>query len=79
MPNTIVAHRGKQFTKMLAYGLASLALYFILYFFEDEILAFSSRGRWYFIVPVAAAFIFSLAHGNFTSQFWDMLGIKAKK
>jgi len=64
---------------MLAYGLASLTLYFILYFFEDEILAFSSRGRWYFIVPVAAAFIFSLAHGNFTSQFWDMLGIKAKK
>lgn len=70
---------GKPMTRAVLYGLASLLLYFLLYLFEDSILAFTTRGRWYFIVPVAIAFIFSYAHGNFTAHFWDLLGIKAKK
>ena len=79
MPNNIAAHKGPLFTRMLVYGGFSLLLYFILYLFEDDILAFSSQGRWYFVVPVIIAFVFSAAHGNFTSYFWDILGIKAKK
>ena len=79
MSNNIAAHKGPQFTRMLVYGSASLVLYFILYFFEDEILTFSSQGRWFFVTPVIIAFVFSFAHGNFTSYFWDVLGIKAKK
>lgn len=79
MSNSVPNHKAPQFTRMLIYGTLSLALYFLLYFFEDEILAFTSKGRWFFISPVIIAFIFSFAHGNFTSYFWDMLGIKAKK
>jgi hypothetical protein len=79
MVNKITAHKGPQFTRMLVYGAISLSLYFLLYLFEDEILAFASRGSWFFIAPVIIAFVFSFAHGNFTSYFWDTLGIEAKK
>ncbi|HEY5603314.1 MAG TPA: hypothetical protein VIM41_09410 [Gammaproteobacteria bacterium] len=79
MVNNITAHKGPQVTRMLAYGVLSLSFYFLLYLFEDEILAFSSRGRWFFAAPVIIAFVFSFAHGNFTSYFWDTLRIEAKK
>ncbi|MCI0504808.1 MAG: hypothetical protein L0Z73_01730 [Gammaproteobacteria bacterium] len=79
MVNNITVHKGSQFTRMLVYGVISLSLYFLLYLFEDEIQAFSSQGRWFFIAPVIIAFVFSFAHGNFTSYFWDTLGITAKK
>ncbi|OGI50331.1 MAG: hypothetical protein A3E57_07700 [Candidatus Muproteobacteria bacterium RIFCSPHIGHO2_12_FULL_60_33] len=70
---------GKMLTRASVYGTVSLALYFLLYFFEDFILEFTSRGGWYFIAPVVIAFVFSYFHGAFTSHFWDTLGIKAKK
>ncbi len=70
---------GKMITRAAIYGIISLVLYFLLYFFEDYILAFTSRGGWYFIAPVIIAFVFSYFHGSFTSHFWDTLGIKAKK
>lgn len=79
MPNIAPFHKSPLFTRMLAYGALSLILYFLLYLFEDEILAFTARGRWFFVAPVILAFVFSFAHGNFTSYFWDTLGIKAKK
>lgn len=62
----------------LVYGAISLALYVCLYLFADSILEMSKQGRWYFILPIAIAFVFSLVHGNFTGQFWDLFGIKAK-
>lgn len=34
---------------------------------------------WYVLIPIAMAFAVSYAHGNFTSLFWDVLGLKAKK
>ncbi|OGI39812.1 MAG: hypothetical protein A2140_00575 [Candidatus Muproteobacteria bacterium RBG_16_62_13] len=74
-----IASSGKQLAKMFIYGGGALVLYFLLYLFEDSILEFTSRGGWYFAGPVAIAFVISYVHGNFTSQFWDMLGIKAKK
>jgi len=70
---------GKMITRVAIYGFISLVLYFLLYFFEDAILEFTSRGGWYFIAPVVVAFLFSYFHGSFTSHFWDALGIKAKK
>ncbi len=69
----------KQLTKIVLFGTSTVALYVVLYLFEDDILDWSSRGTWYFVLPVVTAFVFSFAHGNFTSHFWDMLGIKAKK
>lgn len=73
------ANNGKQLAKMAIYGLVALTLYFLLFLFEDQILEFTSRGGWYFIGPVVIAFVISYVHGNFTSHFWDTLGIKAKK
>lgn len=79
MTDPSASSTGKPITRAVLYGLASLLLYFLLYFFEDSILAFTTRGGWYFIFPVLVAFIFSYAHGTFTAHFWDLLGIKAKK
>jgi len=79
MTDSTATGAGKPITRAVLYGLVSLALYFVLYLFEDSILAFTSRGGWYFIAPVAVAFVFSYAHGMFTGHFWDLLGIKAKK
>lgn len=62
----------------LIYGAVSIALYFCLYLFADNILEMSRQGRWYFTLPIAIAFVFSFVHGNFTGQFWDLFGIKAK-
>jgi len=70
---------GRLLTRAILFGTASLIMYFILYFFEDGILDITTRGGWYFILPVLIAFVFSFVHGNFTSFFWEILGIKAKK
>ena len=79
MTNTSLGLAGKQITRAALFGLVSVVLYFLLYLFEDEILAFTSHGGWYFLAPVAIAFLFSFVHGNFTAHFWEVLGIKAKK
>jgi hypothetical protein len=79
MSSNVTAYDGRRFSKAIAYGVLSLCFYFTLYLFEDEILDITSRGHWYFIAPVIVAFVFSFAHGNFTAEFWDALGIKARK
>ncbi len=79
MTKTSLDLAGKQVTRAALFGLVSVVLYFLLYLFEDEILKFTSQGGWYFITPVAVAFLFSFIHGNFTAHFWEVLGIKAKK
>jgi hypothetical protein len=65
-------------TKTVVYGILSAGLYFLLYLFADQITELSKQGRWYFIVPMVIAFVFSIVHGNFTGYFWDLLGVKAK-
>lgn len=79
MTVSTAASTGKPITRAVLYGLMSLILYFLLYLFEDSILAFTARGGWYFIATVAVAFVFSYFHRAFTSHFWDTLGIKTKK
>jgi hypothetical protein len=74
-----ISRTGKQLTRAALYGAASLLLYFLLYLFEDKVMELAAHGRWYFIVPIVIAFVYSFAHGNFTAHFWDVLGIKAKK
>lgn len=65
-------------TRTLLFGVVSVALYFLLYLLADEILVLSKQGRWSFFIPITIAFMFSIVHGNFTGQFWDLFGIKAK-
>jgi len=62
----------------IALAVMSAALYVLLYLFSDQILAWSSQGHWYFVVPVSIAFLFSLVHGGFTGHFWELMGIKAR-
>lgn len=75
----MLAAAGKPIRQLATFGLATLACYFLLYRFEDAILASSSRGEGYFLEPVAIAFLFSYVHGNFTAHFWDFLGVQARK
>lgn len=70
--------RTKAVTNTVILGIISAALYLLLYIFSDQILRWSERGHWYFVVPVGTAFVFSFVHGAFTGHFWDLLGIKAK-
>jgi hypothetical protein len=64
--------------KTLFYGSISIALYFLLYQYNETILHYSREGGWFFFLPLGIAFVFSVVHGNFTGQFWELFGIKAK-
>ncbi|MEG3617794.1 hypothetical protein V5T82_04945 [Magnetovibrio sp. PR-2] len=67
----------------IAFGLMSAALYYGLYYFNDDIrhvAEMTNRGdRTFFLLPIALAFVFSIVHGIFTDRFWDALGLKAKR
>jgi hypothetical protein len=64
---------------MLLTGVITVALYTILLLKQDMINDYFTRGGFYALLPIATAFIFSLFHGNFTSSFWTVLGVEAKK
>ncbi len=74
--------KSKLLLQTLLLGAISAVLYFLLYTFEDRILE-RSRGfavdGWYFLLPILIALIFSAVHGVFTSHFWELWGIRAKK
>ena len=66
--------------RAIVYGAASLALYVLLFLYADETVELARRTRegekiW-FLVPIVIAFAFSLAHGAFTSSFWNAIGLK---
>ena len=65
-------------TKTFILGGASALLYFLLWLLSEHIMAYSQQGKWFFIIPIAIAFVFSAVHGAFTGHFWDVLGVKAK-
>lgn len=69
----------RRIAQAAALGVLSLMLYIGLFLAERTVLELSGRGRWYFLVPVLIAFVFSFVHGSFTGRFWDALGVKAKK
>ena len=69
----------RQITKTVALGAVTSVLYALLFLLEGPVLELSAQGGWCFLIPVAIAFTFSLAHGAFTGNFWDVLGVKAKK
>ncbi len=73
MPN-----KSKDIVPLLGFGGLTAALYFLLFYFETEIVELSSQGGWSFLLPITVAFAISYGHGNFTALFWDWLGIKAK-
>ena len=72
------AERKRVLVRTVVYGAISVTLYSLLYLYNETILEFSREGRWFFIIPVGIAFTFSIIHGNFTGQIWDLFGVKAK-
>ena len=74
-----MANRSKEIARLALFGVASGALYALLFAFEHEILAVTHEGRWTFVIPLAIAFVMSYVHGGFTAAFWDWFGIRAKK
>lgn len=74
-----MAKKKSSFVKLLFYGAVTTALYSALFLNEPIVKSLCARGGLYALFPVAVAFIFSFAHGNFTNYFWQTLGIEAKK
>ena len=64
-------------------GLTMLGLLYLLHTFDAQLVEFAklTRGsdgtKGYFIIPIIVALTFSFVHGKFTSNFWDLLGVKA--
>jgi len=69
----------KPYVKSLVSGVASVVLYYMLFLNEGIINANFARGKFYALLPIATAFLFSIAHGTFTGAFWELFGIEAKK
>lgn len=65
-----------------ALGGLSVALYALLFWFDEELLELAQSTRRgdkrFFFVPIAVALLFSFVHGAFTGRFCDVLGLKAK-
>ena len=64
--------------RLLLYGGVSLSLYALIYLYEQEIMHWSTKGGWYFIIPVMLAFLFSFLHGGLTRYFWEVMGVRAR-
>jgi hypothetical protein len=65
--------------KMLAMGLISIALYALLLAKQDDVNSMFGKGGWYAFLPIITAFVFSFVHGNFTGDFWTVLGVEAAR
>lgn len=69
----------KPYVKVILFGLVVSVLYVTLLTHQDLITANYTRGGLYALLPIATAFVFSYFHGTFTSAFWTVLGVEAKK
>jgi len=80
-PHRRVNYRG--LTKAVVLGALSGVLYASLYSYSPELtsmaLATHAGDKTMFFVPIVIALVFSLVHGSFTSQFWDVLGVKPNR
>ena len=75
--------RSRSLLLVIGLGTLSILLYLLLFQFSDRLtaLAAATRGgeELYALVPIGIAVVFSFVHGAFTGQFWDLLGLRAKK
>lgn len=69
----------KEIWPIVLFGTITAAMYFLLFYFEHDVLRLTGKGGWTFLIPLGIAFAVSYFHGNFTAAFWDLLGIKARK
>jgi hypothetical protein len=69
----------KPYGAAIILGIMSLALYVVLLTQQEVVNEYFTKGGVYAFLPIAAAFIFSIVHGNFTGNFWTLLGVEASK
>ncbi len=66
-----------------ALGSASAVLYALLFVYADHISALATATRngakYYALVPIGIALVFSLVHGAFTHRFWRLVGLRARR
>jgi len=79
MASSQVSSKKKPYGAAIIMGVISLALYWVLLTQQEIINTFFTKGGVYAFLPIASAFLFSLVHGNFTSNFWTVLGVEASK
>lgn len=65
--------------KTLIFGTITAALYAAVFSYSETIMHYFTKGGLYALLPVATVFVFSYAHGSFTSNFWSALGIEGSK
>jgi drug/metabolite transporter superfamily protein YnfA len=69
----------KPYGAVIILGIVSFALYAVLLTQQEVVNEYFTKGGVYAFLPIAAAFLFSLVHGNFTGNFWTVLGVEASK
>lgn len=73
----------KRYIPAMVFGTLSVGLYGMLYLFNTDLTEIAQTThagkKSMFFVPIVIALVFSFIHGTFTSHFWEILGIKAKK
>jgi hypothetical protein len=74
-----VTHGSTQLLRVLALGTMVALMYWLLFANEARILDISRQGDWSGFLLIAIALVFSFVHGAFTSHFWELLGLRAKK
>lgn len=74
-----ISSKKKPVGKMLATGLVSMALYWLLFSNQDLVSNTFTRGGLYAFLPIGTALIFSFVHGAFTGHFWTVVGVEASK
>ena len=67
----------KPIGKLIAYGLASCALYAMVFAYEKSLTEYFTKGGVYTVLPIATVFLFSWIHGTFAGTMWTVLGIDA--
>ena len=74
------AIRSGSVARAIGYGVASVALYVLLFVYSEETVEIARRTRegekLLFLVPIVIAFAFSFVHGAFTGHFWAAIGLK---
>ena len=65
--------------KLAIFGIFTAGAYTALLMNQALVTAYFTKGALYALLPIATAFCFSFLHGNFTSLFWTVLGVEAKK
>lgn len=77
MPNAV---KEKPYISTIIYGIIVFFMYWFLLTNQELIMKYTTKGGYiYSLLPIITAFLFSYFHGNFTGNFWTVLGINAAK